>query len=90
LIVLDAALAVLEPEAVAVRLEDVNVVSETIEQPTGKQDPGPIHFERPGRADQTRAESDQGLISQTSQSAHAGNGVGAAVTNRSPGDDPLF
>jgi len=36
LIVLDAALAVLEPEAVAVHLEDVNVVGETIEQRTGE------------------------------------------------------
>jgi len=32
LIVTDAALAVFEPEAVAVHLEDVNVVSETIQQ----------------------------------------------------------
>ena len=32
MIVLDAALAVLEPEAVAVHLEDVNVVGKTIEQ----------------------------------------------------------
>ena len=36
MIVLDAALAVLEPEAVAVELEDVNVVGETIEQRTGE------------------------------------------------------
>src|SRR5271168_932942 len=32
LIVADAALAVFEPEAVAIHLEDVNVVGETIEQ----------------------------------------------------------
>jgi hypothetical protein len=36
LIVIDMALAVLEPEAVAVHLEDVNVVSKAIEQRAGE------------------------------------------------------
>jgi hypothetical protein len=46
LIVIDAALAMFEPEAVAVHLEDVNVVGETIEQcagePLGSEDGGPL------------------------------------------------
>ncbi len=46
MIVTDAALAVLEPEAVAIELEDVDVVGETIEQragePLGGEHAGPL------------------------------------------------
>jgi hypothetical protein len=46
LIVTDAALAVFKPEAVAVELEDVNVVGETIEQRASEalrgEDAGPL------------------------------------------------